>query len=75
MEAGDPDADPTPSDFFSSETLKIKKKKKKMLYYVRGHFKTQPAVDCPEPPVPAGCCCSEQWQPHRTAGSMQSTAG
>ena len=43
--------------------------------YVKGRFKTQPAVDRPEPPVPSSCYCSEQWQPAGTAGSWQSTTG
>ena len=41
---------------------------------LRGRFKTQLAVDRPEPPVLTGCY-SEQWQPAGTASSSQVTGG
>ena len=43
--------------------------------HVRGRFKTQPAGDRPEPPVLAGCYCSEQWQPPGTGAYGRWTAG
>ncbi len=29
--------------------------RKSFINMLRGHFKTQPAVDRPEPPIPGGC--------------------
>ena len=44
-------------------------------YKLTDHFKTQLAVDRAKPPVPAGCHCSEQYQPAGTGESARSTAG